>query len=111
MENTVAQPNPNQANGILENATIAVPLTNLTKFGSKCHWLISKFYWNLDGEKLCVLSAFSVANDDDVGANSSNIGFTIKSTKLYVSVVTLSGKENKKLSKGLKDQCNGMNLK
>ena len=39
--NTVTQPNPNRANGILENATIAVPwkyLSNNLKF----HWLIAK---------------------------------------------------------------------
>ena len=30
--NTVAQPNPNEANGILRNATIAVPLKYLSNF-------------------------------------------------------------------------------
>ena len=37
--NTVAQPAPNPANGILKNATIAVALEYLSNFGdhSKCH--------------------------------------------------------------------------
>ena len=42
--------------------------------------------------KHCVLSAAS--NNDD-----NNIVFTIKDTKLYVPVVTLSARDNKKLSK------------
>ena len=32
LENTVAQPNPNHANGILKNITIAVPLKCLSNF-------------------------------------------------------------------------------
>ena len=32
LENTVAQPNPNQANGILKNPTIIVPLKYLSNF-------------------------------------------------------------------------------
>ena len=42
--------------------------------------------------KHCVLSA--AGNNDD-----NNIVFTIKDTKLYVPVVTLSARDNKKLSK------------
>ena len=38
-------------------------------------------------------------NDDD--ANSNKIIFTIKDAKLYVPVVTLSAKDNQKLSKFL----------
>ena len=40
LENTVAQPNPNHANGILKNVTIAVPLKYLNNFSrdhQKCH--------------------------------------------------------------------------
>ena len=46
--------------------------------------------------KYCVLSG---AGGDNANASSNNIIFTIKDTKLYVSVVTLSGKDNQKLSK------------
>ena len=46
--------------------------------------------------KFCVLSA---AGADNTNANPNNIIFTIKDTKLYVAVVTLSTKDNQKLSK------------
>ena len=49
--------------------------------------------------KYCVLSAVgneNIINDND---NANNIIFTIKDTKLYVAVVTLSGRYNQKLSK------------
>ena len=46
----------------------------------------------------CVLSA---AVADNADANSNNIIFTIKDTKLLVLVVTLSVKDNQKLSKPL----------
>ena len=39
------------------------------------------------------------AGADNNYANSNNIIFTIKDTKLYVSVVTLSAKDNQKLLK------------
>ena len=45
--------------------------------------------------KHCVLSTVGADNDN---ANPRNIIFTIKDTKLYVSVVTLSEKDNPKLS-------------
>ena len=38
-------------------------------------------------------------NDNDNDDNSKNIIFMIKDTKLYVSVVTLSARDNQKLSK------------
>ena len=46
----------------------------------------------------------SVADTDNVNGNNddNNIIFTIKDTELYVPVVTLSGKENQKLSKLLR---------
>ena len=46
----------------------------------------------------CVL--WAKGNDDD-DANSNSIIITIKDTKLYVPVVTLSAKDNQKLSKFL----------
>ena len=45
--------------------------------------------------KYCILATGS-KNDN---ANLNNIIFTIKATKLYVPVVTLSAKNNQKLSK------------
>ena len=48
--------------------------------------------------KCCV---FSAPDADNTDPNSNNIIFPIKSTKLYVSVVTLSAKDNQKLSKSL----------
>ena len=39
------------------------------------------------------------AGADITDANLNNIIFTIKDTKLYVPVVTLSGKDNQKLRK------------
>ena len=51
-----------------------------------------KFNW----KKYCVLSA--AGNDTINSINPSIIIFTIKDTKLYVSVVTLSARENQKLS-------------
>ena len=47
--------------------------------------------------KKCVLSAAGYDNDN----NRKNIILTIKDTKLYVSVVTLSARDNQKLSKFL----------
>ena len=64
--------------------------------------------------KYCVLS---VTGTDKVNGNNddNNIIFTIKDTKLYVPVVTLSARGNqnlsKLLSKGLEDQFIGMNIK
>ena len=49
--------------------------------------------------KYCVLSAAgneNVINDND---NTNNIIFTIKNTKLYIPVRTLSARDNQKLSK------------
>ena len=49
-------------------------------------------------DKYCILTA---AGADNVNASFNNIIFTIKETKLYVTVVTLSAKGNQKLSKRL----------
>ena len=44
----------------------------------------------------CVFAAGGIENK---GADSNNIIFTIKDTKFYVPSVTLSAKDNQKLSK------------
>ena len=47
----------------------------------------------------CDLSA---AGNDNTNANPNNVIFSIKDTKLYVPVVNLSARDNKKLSKLLR---------
>ena len=57
---------------------------------SKCHLLVStelKLKWT----KYCLLSAAGADNND---ANSNDIIFIIKGTKLYVPVVTFSAINN-----------------
>ena len=49
--------------------------------------------------KYCILSAAGNENDNDNNDNSKNIIFNIKDTQLNVPVVTLSARENQKLSK------------
>ena len=49
--------------------------------------------------KYCVLSTVGADNVNNI--DSDNINFTIKDTKLYVSAVTLSARDNQKLSKRL----------
>ena len=51
---------------------------------------------NFTWTKHCVLA---VAGNDNADANLDNIIFTIKDTKLFFPVVTLSAKDNQKLSK------------
>ena len=51
-----------------------------------------KFQWT----KNFVISA---AGSGNVNSNSNNIVFTIKNTNLYAHVVTLSARDNQKLSK------------
>ena len=61
-----------------------MPLSNC-KVELKLRWM-----------KYCVLSSAGVENDNP---NSNNIIFTIKGTKLFVPIVTLSPKDNQKLSR------------
>ena len=89
--NKVAQSAPDAANRIFRNATIAVPLQNLSNF-----WIsleIPLINWKVELKlrctKHCVLLVAGTLNahskNDD---NNNNIIFTIKDTKLYVPVVT-----------------------
>ena len=92
-------PNPNEANGILRNAATVVPLKCLSNFWRSLEMpLINckvelKFKW----AKYCLLSAAGSDNVNNIDSN--NIIFTIKDTKFYVPVVTLSARDNQKLSK------------
>ena len=101
LANTAAQPAPNTANGILKNATFAVPLKYLTNFFISLQMprINCKVELKLKWTKYCVLSG--TGNDNEI-ANAANVNrtiFTIKSTKLYVPAVTLSARDNQKLSK------------
>ena len=95
--NTVAQAN-NDANGIIKTTTIAVPLKYLSNFWRSLEMSLinCKVELKLKWSKYCVLSA---AGNDNANGNDDNIIFTIKDTKLYVPVVTLSARDNKKLTK------------
>ena len=64
-----------------------------------------KFKWT----KYCVL--FSAGNENLNDNNANNIIFTIKDTKLYVSIVTLIKNYQNVIAKDLKNQFIGMNIK
>ena len=85
------------ANGVLKNTKIAGSLKYLSNFRRSPEMLLinCKIELKLKWTNHCVLSANGNENDD---ANTNNI-FTIKDAKLYVPVVTLSAKNNQKLSK------------
>ena len=89
----------NAANGILKNATIAVPLKYLSNLWRLLQMpLINcKVELKLKWTQYCVLSAHGTENAN--GSNSDSIAFTINDTKLYVPVVALSARDNQKLSK------------
>ena len=74
-----------EANRILKNATIAVPLKYLSNFWRSLEMLLinCKVELKLKWTKYFILSA---AGANNVNANSNNISFTIKSTKLCLSV-------------------------
>ena len=95
--NTVAQSNPNQANGIPKNAAIAVPLKNFWRL-LEMPLINCKVELTLKWSKYCVFSAGGTEIDINDN-NANNVIFTIKDTKLYAPVVTLSPRDNQKLSK------------
>ena len=100
LKNIVAQDAQNQANRILKNATLAVPLKYLSNFWRSLEMPLinckieSKLKWT----KYCVLSPNGNDNVNDID-NANDIIFTIKDTKLYVPVATLSARNNQTLSK------------
>ena len=99
----VAQTALNAANGILKNATIAVPLKYLSNFWRSLEipLINCKVELKVKWTKYCVLPVGS--NDNLNNIDSDRIIFTLKDTKLYVPVATLSARGNQKLSKDLKD--------
>ena len=93
--NTVAQPNPNNANGVLINATIALLLQYLSNFwiSLKMPLINCKVELKLKWAKYCVSPTDGNINNND----SNSITFTIKDKKLYVPLVTLTARDNQKL--------------
>ena len=79
------------ANGTLRNTTTSVPVNYLSNFLRSLEMPLTKCKAELKLRQTdhCVLSA---ANVDSAKVNSNNIVFTIKDTKFYVFVVTLSAK-------------------
>ena len=100
LEITVAQAAPNEANGILRNGAIAVPLKYLIIFwGSLEMPLINcKVELKLKWAKYCAFSAGGTENVINEDANANNIIFTIKDAKSYVHVVPLLARDNQTLS-------------
>ena len=98
----VAQLNPDEANGILRNASIAVPLKYVSNFWRSLETRLIKYKveLKLKWKKRFVLVALDVNDNADV--NSNNTIFTVEDTKLYVPVIKLSAKDNQKLSKLLR---------
>ena len=99
--NAAALPSPSAANGILWSATIVVPLKYLSNSwrSFEMPWIICKVELKLSRAKYCVLSVAGNENNINEDANANNIISTIKNTKLYVPVVTLSTEDNQKLSR------------
>ena len=101
------------ANGILKNATIAASLKHLSNFWKSLKMSLINCTVELKPKwkKYCVLSTTGNDNDND---RDDKIIFTIKDTKLYVPVVTLSARNNQKHQnfsvKDLKDQLIGINI-
>ena len=98
LEDTETQPNPNNATGILKNATIPVSLKYLSNFwrSPEMPLINCKAKLKVTQAKYYVLSA---ARNDNVHDNANNIIFTVTDTKLYVPFVILSTRDNKKLPK------------
>ena len=110
LENTEAD----GANGILKNAATAMLLKYLSNFwrSLKMSLINCKVELKLIWTKYCVLCAAGADNND---ANSNNIIFTLKDTKLYAPVVTYQQETMKNcqnfFANNLKDKFIGTNLK
>ena len=102
---TLTQPAPSHANGTLTNATTSMTLKLPYHFSYisrsfKTPLINCKFEFKLRSTKHC-LSSVLVNESDNANVHFNNIIFTIKDTKLYVLIVTLSAKDNQKLLKRL----------
>ena len=88
LENTEAD----WANEILKNATIAVPLKYLSNFWWSLEMPLINCKVEFKLTKYCVLSA---AGADNANADSNNIIFTIKDTKLCFCYNIISKRQSK----------------
>ena len=93
---TVAPPVLNNNIGILKNATDAVPLKYVSNFWRSLEMTLI----NCKVELNLIWTKNSV-DKVNVNTKDDNIISTIKYTKLYVPVVTLSAKDNQKVTKRL----------
>ena len=84
-------------NGIFRDTTVAVPLKYLSNFWKSLEMSLinCKVKLKLKRTKYCVLAAGGADNAD---ANSNKIISITKDTKLNVPTVSLSAKDNQKLS-------------
>ena len=84
----------------MKNVTIVVPLKFLSNFWRSREIPLSncKVELKLKWTKYCALSVAGIDNNINEEATDNNIIFTIKDTKLYVPVVTLSAKGNQRFS-------------
>ena len=75
-----------------------MPLKYLSNFwrSLEIRLINCKVELNLKWTRYCVFTATGADNND---ANSNDIIFTIKDTKLYIPVVHFSARDNQKLSK------------
>ena len=85
----------------LKNATISVQLKYLSDFWRSYELPLTNCKVELKRKwaKYCVLSAAGDKNRINNNNNTNSIIFTIKDIKLHVPAVTLSAKDNQKLSK------------
>ena len=98
--NKETQSNPNHANGITKNATIATLLKYLSNFRRSLEMPLINCQVELKVKWTICLDILSAAGSDNFnGKNANGIIFTIKETKLYVPVVTLSAIDKQKLPK------------
>ena len=95
---TVAKPAPNNNDEILKNEAITLPLRQLFNLWRSLEMPLINCKVELK-TYVYKFSVLAVAGTDNADANSNKIIFTIKYTKPYVPVVTLSLKDNQKLSK------------
>ena len=95
--NKAAQPAPNNANGILENVTIAMPLKYLSNFrrSLKMPLINCKVELKLKWEKYCVLSA---ADNDNKNVHLITL-FYYKSHKIICSCSNFISKRQSKTIK------------
>ena len=109
LENTVAQPAPNQHNEVLKNTTISVLLKYLSNFGDhlKCHRLTGKLNQNLDRERILKIIMITLI---------LILSFLLSKTQNYMFLSSLYQQNTIKnyqnfLAKNLKNRYIQMNIK